>query len=356
MNRSWLRAASIAALMGLPWASLAAGKVPLGTYQGAGCDGLKRHPRFSEWLGRKPDLVVDFFDATSWDKLESSANWIAKCWSKTGIHASFALPMLTKNSSDTLADGAAGKFDDVFRRVAKTLVNNGYADAVVRIGWEFNGSWFPWAAAKDPEAWKAYWRRIVTVMRQEPGAKFRFDWCPNLGRDSIPPDAVYPGDAYVDIIGADVYNQTWVTPRPSPEKIWDHLVNQSYGLKWQRQFAAAHGKPVSFPEWGTGNRPDGHGGGDDPYFIERMAEWIASGNTAYQSYWDYPASDYNAKLSDGSKPAAAAAFLHRFKSASLSRQMPMKSFERVGPGLPAGPAASPARTPVELAIVSEVRE
>jgi hypothetical protein len=69
---------------------------------------------------------------------------------------------------------------------------------------------------------------------------------------------------------------------------------------------------MSFPEWGTGTRPDGHGGGDDPYFIQQMASWIASANVLYHDYWDYPASDYNAKLSDNHQPNAGAMFRQLF--------------------------------------------
>lgn len=287
---------------------------PLGVYQGAGCDGVKRMAQFTAWFGRKPDLALDFFAINSWDGVVSSADWAIICWEPTGLPMSFSLPMLTQNPADTLADGAAGKYDRVFRRVARTLVKHGYRDAVVRIGWEFNGNWFPWRASRDPQSWVAYWRRIVTVMRSEPGAAFRFDWCPAMGRQGIAPDAVYPGDEYVDIIGMDIYNQSWTVPMPPPEQRWKELLNQPYGLRWHRAFAEAHGKPISFPEWGTGTRPDGRGGGDDPYFIARMADWIAGSQVAYQSYWDYPAPDYNARLSAGRQPAAGAAFLDRFRT------------------------------------------
>jgi len=44
-----------------------------------------------------------------------------------------------------------------------------------------------------------------------------------------------------------------------------------------------------------------------------MAQWIATGDVAYHSYWDYPAPDFNARLSDGHQPRAGAAFLERFR-------------------------------------------
>jgi hypothetical protein len=285
---------------------------PLGVYQGGGCDGVKRLPVFSGWFGRPPDLALDFFATNSWDALVSSADWSIICWEPTGLSMSFSIPMLPQVADANLADGAAGRYDATFTRIARTLVNHGFAGAALRIGWEFNGGWYPWAAGKDPASWVAYWRRIVTVMRAVPGARFRFDWNPALGKLGLAPDSVYPGDEYVDVIGLDVYNQSWTTPMPAPEQRWLELLNQPYGLQWHRDFALAHGKPVSFPEWGTGTRPDGRGGGDDPVFVERMADWIAASHLAYHAYWDYPAGDYNARLSDGHQPEAGAAFLRRF--------------------------------------------
>lgn len=289
-----------------------AAEAPLGVYKGAGCDGVRKMEGFVAWFGRMPDRGIDFFAIDSWDAILSSSEWSIRCWSNTRLPMTFSLPMLPNDKGYSLADGASGKFDHVFQSIASNLVKYNYGNAVVRIGWEFNGGWYPWSAKKDPQSWVAYWRRIVEVMRGVPGAAFRFDWCPVIGWGQIPPDRVYPGNDYVDIIGLDVYNQTWNPKVNTPEQRWTELLTMSYGLQWQSDFAAKHGKPISFPEWGTGTRPDGHGGGDDAYFVEKMAAWISASNVAYHIYWDYPASDYNGVLSDGSRPNAGAAFLRSF--------------------------------------------
>lgn len=285
--------------------------VPFGVYQGNGCDGAKRIGDFSRWLGRKPDFALDFFAAESWQAMMDDANWTVKCWAKHGTKVVFSIPMLP-NGGHTLADGAAGKFDDKFRQLAQLLAANGFGDAIIRLGWEFNGGWYPWAAKRDPANWVKYWQRIVTTMRSVPNTSFRFDWCSAQGYQQIPAPQLYPGDEYVDIIGRDTYNQTWANVH-TPEERWQDLLTQSYGLNWLREFAQQHNKPISIPEWATGTRPDGHGGGDDAYFITHMADWIAQNNVVYHAYWDYPAKDYHGKLSDGSKPAAAAAFLSTFR-------------------------------------------
>jgi len=250
----------------------------------------------------------------TWDTMVANDPWSMKCWKGGGIKAiTYSLPMLPENGSATLAEGAAGKFDHVFANFANTLVANGYPNAVIRIGWEFNGDWYAWAAGKDPQSWITYWRRIVTAMRAAPGSNFKFDWCPGNGWTAFRAEDAYPGDAYVDIIGLDEYNATWNANATTPALRWKEQVEQRHGLKWHADFAAAHGKPISFPEWGTGTRHDGHGSGDDPLFIEQMAEWIASHNVAYHNYWDYDHPHFSGRISDNGQPLAAAAFLKKFR-------------------------------------------
>jgi hypothetical protein len=284
----------------------------LGTYLGPGCNGTVRLNALSAWLGRRPTRHSDFLAQNSWTEMLKAADRGGRCWQATGLAMSIGVPMLPLDRSSTLARGARGEHDAHFAAIARTFVRLGLGDAVIRLGWEFNQGWYAWRAERDPAAWVTFWQRIVTAMRAEPGANFRFDWCTAWSRGirKVSPEAVYPGDAYVDIIGMDIYNVSW-NPM-TPQRRWRMKTDADFGLGWQRAFAAEHGKPVSFPEWGTGKRPDGRGGGDDAYFIERMAEWLAGSNLAYHNYWDYKAPDFNARLSDGSKPAAAAAFLAAF--------------------------------------------
>ena len=310
-RRGVLALAALSALHFFAPSAHAQSATSLGIYGGAGCTGVLAHEKFAAFLGRRPQRALEFM---TWNSLLENSAWSMNCWKSGGIqHITYSVPMLPADGSATLAQGAAGRFDDVFRNFAARLVERGYPNAVVRIGWEFNGEWYPWAASKDPQNWIAYWRRIVTVMRAVPGSQFKFDWCPGNGWTTFLAENAYPGDAYVDIIGLDAYNQSWNPNVTTPEQRWNEQVNQRHGLKWHASFAAAHGKPMSFPEWGTGRRSDGHGAGDDPMFIEQMAEWIATHNVAYHNYWDYSEPIYSGKISDGSQPNAAAAYVRKFK-------------------------------------------
>ncbi len=280
----------------------------VGVYLGGGCDGRNRLASFQRWLGRPVDFVVDFLAWDSWDAMARAAGWVGKCWQEAGQRIVVSMPMMPRTGASMEA-GARGEYDTQIAAVARELVRYGHGKSTIRLGWEFNADWYVWGASKKPAVYVAYWRRIVTVMRAVPGAEFRYDWNPIVGPGMRSPEAAYPGDDVVDVIGADVYNNNYFPAGVTPEQRWTAMRDGPLGLRWHRAFAKKHGKPTSFPEWGTGTRPDGHGGGDDPVFMRGMTEWLAENPPEYHAYWDYRAPDYNARLSDDKQPQAARIFL-----------------------------------------------
>jgi hypothetical protein len=264
------------------------------------------------WLGRPAYRVLDFLARESWEKIAAPVWWVDG-WSRSAYKTQlvYSVPMLPDTPS-TLADGARGSYDAHFERLARLLISRGQGGATIRLGWEFNGDWYRWNAAVNPSAFVTYWRRIVNAMRRQPGAAFRFDWCPNLGRGTVAPDRVYPGDTYVDYVGADVYDHGWWPGYKDPVNRWKELMDQPYGLRWQRDFARAHGKRMSFPEWGVVERADGHGGGDNPYFVEQLHAWIKANDVAYHNYFEVDMPGAPIRLMTGRFPKAAAAFRRLF--------------------------------------------
>jgi hypothetical protein len=111
-------------------------------------------------------------------------------------------------------------------------------------------------------------------MRAVPGQKFRFDFAPSRGRDAVPWTRCYPGDDSVDIVGMDSYDQ------PSG-MTFDEQVNEPYGLRAQVNFAKAHGKPVSYPEWGLFRN------GDNAEYMRRMLGWMNEHKPLYNTLTDY---------------------------------------------------------------------
>lgn len=289
-------------------------------YEGAGCTGAGALPALEKMLGRKVDGVTDFVARDNWADAQQEMSWALGCWKGKGYKLQLAVPMVTNDldGPTALASGSTGGYNAQFTQMAKTLVANGFADAYIRIGWEFNGGWFKWAASSSPTKWKAYYRQIVGAMRAVNGANFKFVWNPNIGSQQVSPDLAYPGDDVVDIVGLDAYNASWVSGYTVAATRWNDILNQTWGLAQTAAFAKSHGKPVALPEWGTGSRSDGHGGGDDPLYVTNMGSWLTGASAAYASYWDYAQSDYNAKLSNGQSPNAAAAYVKAFGGAAVA--------------------------------------
>jgi len=308
----------------------------LGIYNGAG--NTAGAAAFGDRLGRTLTRVHDFLDRGTWASMNNMA-WLAQRWTQAGYTDGLVLtvPMMP-DGGGTLVRGAAGEYNQHFRTLAQTLVANGQGAAVLRLGPEFNGNWFRWTIdVPDGGAhYAAYWRQIVNTMRAVPGANFTFDWCANNGSSwgtngqQLEAETAYPGDAYVDFIGLDVYDQSWASWRHDPVARWNEFLNAKNGMRWHARFAAARGKPLTFPEWGLASRTDGVGGGDAPYFVEQMYWWLHAHNVAYHLYFEShdPNGEYG--VFSGRFPNAAARFVEYFGPN--------------GPTMPSTTAPSPSAT------------
>ncbi len=116
------------------------------------------------------------------------------------------------------------------------------------------------------------------------------------------------------MVSADLYDQSWYSEDwGDPVRRWQRMLDQPYGLNWMMAFADAHGKPLGFPEWGLSQRSDGRGGGDNPYFIERMHEWIMTHNVIYNLYHDADTSPAELHaITTGTFPLAAVRYVELF--------------------------------------------
>lgn len=210
----------------------------------------------------------------------------------TGV-LSFSQPLWAKGeSAATCAGGAA---DAHYANVARALVAAGYPDAYVRLGWEMNGTWFWWHATDANAAqWIACWQRAYAAFKAVSPA-FRLSWNPTKG-SNVGFDArkVWPGDQYVDVVGVDFYGSY---PPYHTQADWDvdYWVTQNgapKGMGAWLAFARAHGKPISFPEWGLDSDPDPDNplskSGDDAIFIENMHRVFndPANLVAYESYFN----------------------------------------------------------------------
>jgi Glycosyl hydrolase family 26 len=287
--------------------------VEIGVYAGPGCAGVTHLGVYQAWLGSPATHVTENFDQSSWFNLTSDVPWSVNCYAsvRNAVSMTFSIPMLPADGISSLAAGALGAYDNTFTVIANTLINAGFSTAIVRLGWEFNGNWQPWFAGASPAntaAFIAYYQRIVTLMKAVPGARFLFEWCPNVGAVNMPADQGYPGDAFVDVVGMDIYDGHWSAGDANPAARWNYYVTESYGLQWQVNFAAAHMKRLSLPEWGC----CGNNTGDDPYFINQMSIWLTKNSYLYAVYWDSN-SAYRGMLSNNQYPSASVTYIQDFR-------------------------------------------
>ncbi|MET9775645.1 glycosyl hydrolase [Streptomyces sp. NPDC006367] len=271
-----------------PEAGTGAGTAPaFGAYLDYGARGVARMAALSHWLGGA-DLRVGhtYLPGDRWSNIEGAPGFL-DVWADWRTREAdrmlvLNVPMLERNEErvgddevrELLRQGAAGRFDHHFRALAERLVALKVPDTVLVLGWEMNGTTYTHRCGPDPEAWKTYWNRIVTTMRSVPGQEFRFDFTPSRGRDAVPWTRCYPGDDTVDIIGMDSYDQ----PRGMP---FDEQVSEPYGLQAHVDFAKAHGKPISYPEWGLFRN------GDNAEYMRRMLAWMDEHKPLYNTVTDY---------------------------------------------------------------------
>jgi beta-mannanase len=201
----------------------------------------------------------------------------------------------------------AGDFNSYATTLGNNLVAAGLQNSVIRLGPEMNGSWendFMGNTTQEQSLWATCFANEVTALRQASGEHFLIDWNPNSCTENVPYANFYPGNAYVDIIGLDFYDQSCLTP--SSPVSFSTLASVPAGLNSFEAFGAAQGKPMSFPEWGLVQSA----GGDDPAYINGVGSAVANGNFAFQAYFD---SGHDGILEIGSAtPLATAAYAKQF--------------------------------------------
>ena len=203
---------------------------------------------WEKWLRQKPSSVlgVDFYAQSTWDDF-SRLSWVPGIWKKLNParNVVWSVPLTVKGTP--LADVADGLHDAEFEAAAQAIAE-AQPKAIIRLGWEMNLG-------------------IDGLVRQGPGGRLhqgiparrwniqaalqpisRYDWCPGWGPQDSAADLAYPGDDVVDYIGLDVYDFKY---DGSAEERWNKFyLKAPFGLEWQRDFAARHGKPHELSRMG----------------------------------------------------------------------------------------------------------
>jgi hypothetical protein len=234
---------------------------------------------WEKWLQQKPSSVlgVDFYAQSRWEDF-SKLDWVPGIWKKLNPvrNVVWSVPLTVKGTA--LAEIADGLHDAEFDAAARAI-SEAQPRAIIRLGWEMNLADSAWYAKGQEADYVRAFRRVVGIFRRHSN-DFKYDWCPGWGPQEFAADMAYPGDDVVDYIGLDVYDFKY---EGSPQERWDtYYLKAPFGLQWQRDFAARHGKRMSYPEWGVGNF------GDNPFFIQKMHEWFLNNeaNIAYAAYFN----------------------------------------------------------------------
>jgi outer membrane protein OmpA-like peptidoglycan-associated protein len=234
--------------------------------------------------------------ATAWADWESPwitdsaygyTSWVAEePQTRQLVLAVNLIPNSLEDASDPLSweqSCANGDFNAYAAELGTNLVAAGLQNSVLRLGAEMNGTFeadFMGTTSQEQSLWATCFANEVTALRQAAGENFLIDWDPNASKSAYPYSNFYPGNSYVNIVGLDLYDVDYNTP--STAVTFSQLANEPSGLAEFEAFAAARGKPMSFPEWGLVTTPSG----DDPGYIDGMASTIANGDFAFETYYD----------------------------------------------------------------------
>ncbi len=237
---------------------------------------LNGEPGWFQW--EHPWIISPQFGYTSWVAKEPTRRQL--------VLQVDLIPASLKNVQDPLSweeSCAAGDFNGYATSLGVNLVAVGLQNSVIRLGAEMNGIWeedYVGPTAVEQRLWAECFANEVTHLRDAPGENFLIDWDPNACVEDIPFANYYPGNAYVDIMGLDIYDVSCISPYS--RQTFKQLSEVPLGITSFENFAAVTGKPMSFPEWGLKKIPNG----DDPGYIDGMGAIFTRGNVAFETYFN----------------------------------------------------------------------
>ena len=184
----------------------------------------------------------------------------------------------------TSAAGAAGAYDDHWRWLGGRLVEVfgrrlPYA-VLLRPGWEANGDWYRWSygTGRGYDAGLAadfagYWRRVHDlVMGPVRAAGTTVPWVLNAAGGNHRSggfEAAWPGDEYVDVVSADLYQS-------HDFRSTSDFTAAGAALAWLEAVGAARDKLVAVDETSVSWRREGGrqvGGGDNALWFSSLRRW-----------------------------------------------------------------------------------
>jgi hypothetical protein len=184
---------------------------------------LRHVPAYLEWytgFGEAPDVAK--LQAVTDAGAVPVVTWEPWVWTDGVNQPAYALDRVT-----------AGDFDAYLVQWADALAAWD-RPVMLRFAHEMNGNWYPWSAGVNGNSAADYvdaWRHVHDVFAARGADDVQWVWAPNVVYPgSTPLTSLYPGDAYVDVLGVDGYNWgtsvswgTWVSGRQVFEQTFAEL-------------------------------------------------------------------------------------------------------------------------------------
>lgn len=326
---------------------------------------------FVATMGTAPqylDAYVDYTEPVSdWVNNASWAAWSsAESPDAKNLMPVIGLPMASTAAGSMTPDQqcqafASGQYDSVLTGIVNAWAKEGFTNLVFRPGWEMNipGPTYAGDSAQSQADWVAAFQHIYTVLHEAAaadGVTVQVVWNPSTTSYSNAEATtnLYPGNNYVDAIGADVYSNIYPYSDTSPtptyhdwatgqedstvaefianpinrEHYWTYPAATEWGLDSSGghsqsldsliQFAEEQGKPFAIPETGAGNSDDGTDVTDDAAFPQWLSEQLTSAQASglkidFVNIWDSNGGgNYEFSYASDDKPLEAAAWAEYF--------------------------------------------
>ena len=153
----------------------------LGAYKEGGSTGMNA---YEHWLGRDVNYRVVWADSTSWANIVSGFNSLTdpnKGYRKGNTQTlivTFGLVSKESSKGSTtaakLTNAANGGNDSSWEQIGQIMKDrdldgtypDGRPKVVLRVGWEHNGDWYPWASKGNEDHWVKAWRRAHDIVER----------------------------------------------------------------------------------------------------------------------------------------------------------------------------------------------
>lgn len=206
--------------------------------------------QYTHMVGVAPRIVHSFLNWKDGGRFNVALN--------DEIVAGGATPLLTWSPDDGSGDVSepaftnaaitGGKYDGLLRQWGQDLATWN-KPLYLRFAHEMNGNWYPWAVGVNGNTTASYvamWQHVVGVMRDAGGglSNVHFVWGPDVIGAGSDFTAMYPGDAFVDWVGLDVYNLG--ATQGSKWRTFPEIFSQSY-----QAMTRLTTKPLMIPEIGV---------------------------------------------------------------------------------------------------------